>query len=77
MQADRIVHGVLSENGSCWFPPYSELLDTYTRCSMPWWRLQQAVANADRSLRTWMPIPLRELEPCIPSPSQQRSKQQH
>ena len=47
---------------------------SFVRIGLKW--LQQAVANAGRSLRAWMPIPLRELEPCIPSRGVQRRKQQ-
>jgi hypothetical protein len=48
---------------------------SFVRIGLKW--LQQAVAKAGRSLRTWMPIPLRELEPCIASRGVQRRQQQH
>jgi hypothetical protein len=38
--------------------------------------LQQYVANAGRALLAWMPIPTRELEPCIPSRGVRRRQQQ-
>lgn len=38
--------------------------------------LQQYVANAGRALLAWMPIPRRELEPCIPSRGVRRRQQQ-
>ena len=47
---------------------------SFVRIGLKW--VQQAVANAGRFLRTCMPIPLRELEPCIPSRGVQRRKQQ-
>ena len=47
---------------------------SFVRIGLKW--LQQAVANAGRSFRTWMPIQLRELEPCIPSRGVQRRQQQ-
>jgi hypothetical protein len=34
--------------------------------------LQQVVANAIATLQAWLPIPLHELEPCIPSRGVQR-----
>ena len=47
---------------------------SFVRIGLKW--LQQVVANAGRSFRTWIPIPLRDLEPCIPSRGVQRRKQQ-
>jgi hypothetical protein len=38
---------------------------SFVRIGLQW--LQQAVAHAGRTLLAWIPIPLRELEPCIPS----------
>jgi hypothetical protein len=38
--------------------------------------LQQFVANATATLQTWLPIPLHELEPCIPSRGVQRRRNQ-
>jgi hypothetical protein len=38
--------------------------------------LQMLAADASARLMTWLPIPLRELEPCIPS-RRSRDKQAH
>ena len=38
--------------------------------------LQQFVANATATLQAWLPIPLHELEPCIPSRGVQRRRNQ-
>jgi hypothetical protein len=38
--------------------------------------LQQFVANAIATLQAWLPIPLHELEPCIPSRGAQRRRNQ-
>ena len=47
---------------------------SFVRIGLKW--LQQVVANAGRSFRTWIPIPLRDLEPCIPSRGVQHRQQQ-
>ncbi|MFZ0409134.1 MAG: hypothetical protein WAM11_13645, partial [Cyanobium sp.] len=38
--------------------------------------LQQCIANAKARVMAWMPIPLQQLEPCIPSRGVQRRQKQ-
>ena len=47
---------------------------SFVRIGLQW--LQQCVANARARFMAWMPIPLRDLEPCIPSRGVQR-RQKH
>lgn len=47
---------------------------SFVRIGLKW--LQQCVAHAGRALLAWKPIPLRDLEPCIPSRGVQRRQQQ-
>ena len=47
---------------------------SFMRIGLKW--LQQCVANAGRALLAWMPIPLRKLEPCIPSRGVERRRRQ-
>jgi hypothetical protein len=47
---------------------------SFVRIGLKW--LQQAVVHAGRTLLAWQPIPLRQLEPCIPSFGVQRHQQQ-
>ena len=47
---------------------------SFVRIGLQW--LQQAVVHAGRTLLAWIPIPLRDLEPCIPSRGVQRRQKQ-
>lgn len=47
---------------------------SFVRLGLTW--LQQSVANAGQAFMAWIPIPLRELEPCIPSLGVQRRQKQ-
>jgi hypothetical protein len=47
---------------------------SFVRIGLKW--MQQCVANAGRALLAWMPIPLRKLEPCIPSRGIERRQSQ-
>ncbi|WP_322758125.1 hypothetical protein [Synechococcus sp. CBW1107] len=47
---------------------------SFARIGLQW--LQQTVVDDGRALLVWMPIPLKELEPSIPSWGVQRRKQQ-
>jgi hypothetical protein len=47
---------------------------SFVRLGLKW--LQQDVANASDNVRSWAPIPLRELEACIPSCGVQRRQKQ-
>ena len=47
---------------------------SFVRLGLTW--LQQSVANAGKPFMAWMPVPLRELEPCIPSLGVQRRQKQ-
>jgi hypothetical protein len=38
--------------------------------------LQQSVANSGKALLAWAPIPLRDLEPCIPSHGELRRQKE-
>ena len=37
---------------------------SFVRIALKW--LQQCVANTAKALLAWLPIPLRDLEPCVP-----------
>ncbi|MCP9799348.1 hypothetical protein [Synechococcus sp. RedBA-s] len=45
--------------------PHWQRVLSFVRIGLQW--LQQAVVHAGRTLLAWIPIPLRELGPCIPS----------
>ncbi len=47
---------------------------SFVRLGLTW--LQQSVTNASQRFMGWMPIPLCELEPCIPSRGMQRRQKQ-
>jgi hypothetical protein len=47
---------------------------SFVRIGLKW--LQQSVSNLRYRLRAWAPIPLRQLEPCIPSRGVQRRRKQ-
>ena len=47
---------------------------SFARIGLHW--LQQSITNAGRTLLAWMPIPLRQLEPCIPSRGVRRRQKQ-
>ncbi|MEA5417543.1 hypothetical protein [Synechococcus sp. BA-132 BA5] len=47
---------------------------SFVRIGLQW--LQQAVVHAGRTLLAWIPIPLRDQEPCIPSRGVQRRQKQ-
>ena len=46
---------------------------SFLRIGLRW--MQQCVAESSKTLLTWAPIPLWQLEPCIPSPSSQNNQQ--
>jgi hypothetical protein len=47
---------------------------SFVRIGLKW--LQQYVANTSKALLAWAPIPLRSLEPCIPSRGVQRRQKE-
>jgi hypothetical protein len=47
---------------------------SFARIGLQW--LQQTVVDAGRALLAWIPIPLQDLEPCIPSRGLQRRQKQ-
>ncbi|MFZ0406765.1 MAG: hypothetical protein WAM11_01455, partial [Cyanobium sp.] len=47
---------------------------SFVRIGLKW--LQQCVANTANALLAWAPIPLRDLEPCIPSRGVQRRQKE-